>query len=120
MKKILIVDDEVGILEEVKSFLEEEGFSVQSADTVKEGIVQLISFAPDLVIIDGKLPDGSGVDVLRSIRDQSLETKVIISTGYVDQSFIDETNALKVNLFLQKPYDLVRLLDEVRRVFAME
>jgi len=59
-KKILIVDDEVGIVDEIRDFLTEEGYEVQTADTVKAGIAMVTSFRPDLLIVDMKLPDASG------------------------------------------------------------
>ena len=51
-KKILIVDDEVGIVEEVKSFLEEEGYHVRTADTAKGGIQAAEELKPDVVLVD--------------------------------------------------------------------
>lgn len=116
MKKILIVDDEMGIVEEVSDFLTEEGFEVQSADTGEDGIRAIQAFKPDLLIVDMKLPDMSGIDVLRSFKQQCPTSKVIVNTGYVDQKLIDEAEALGRDVFLQKPFDLEKLLQEVNRL----
>lgn len=115
-KKILIVDDEVGIVDEIREFLLEEGYDVQTADTVKAGIALVTSFKPDLLIIDMKLPDASGIDVLRVCRTELPETKTLVVTGYVDQKVMDEAENLGRDLFLQKPFDLVTLIEELEKV----
>jgi two-component system response regulator (stage 0 sporulation protein F) len=116
MKKILIVDDEVGIVDEIKEFLTEEGYEVYSADTGKDGIQSIREANPDLLLLDMKLPDMSGLDVLRLCKQISPGTKVIVNTGYVDQKMIDESEQLGHDLFLQKPFDLERLKTEVDRL----
>src|SRR4051812_33764646 len=110
-KKILIVDDESGIVDEVKSFFEEEGFEVYTADTGKEGIDMLVRVQPDVVMIDMKLPDMSGLNVLKASKATCPNTKVIVNTGYVDQHVIDEAERLGRDAFLQKPFNLERLYE---------
>ena len=117
-KKLLIVDDESGIVEEVKSYLEEEGFEVHTADTAREGIDAVCRIKPDILLLDMKLPDMSGLHVLRASKDQSPKTKVIVNTGYVDQATIDEAERLGRDSFLQKPFNLVTLKDEIDRLLA--
>ncbi len=118
MKRLLIVDDESGIVEEVTDFLQEEGYEVHSADTGEEGIHRLRELKPDLLILDMKLPDMSGIDVLRVCKQESPHTKVIVNTGYVDQKLIDEAEMLGRDVFLQKPFDLERLKSEIDKLFT--
>jgi len=118
MKKLLIVDDEAGIVDEIKDFFEEEGYEVYSADTGKGGIELADKVQPDLMIVDIKLPDISGLAVLESCKKQCPKTKVIVNTGYVDQQIIDEAERLGRDAFLQKPFDLVRLKTEIERLLA--
>jgi len=114
--KILIVDDEPGIVEEVSSFLAEEGYEIRTADTARDGIREFEAFKPDLILLDMKLPDQPGMEILKLVKRDSPSTKVIVNTGYVDQKMIDEAEALGRDAFLQKPFNLERLLDEVERV----
>ena len=116
--KLLIVDDETGIIDEVKSFFEEEGYEVYGADTAKEGIECLIEVKPDLLLIDMKLPDMSGLNVLRICKESFPATKIIVNTGYVDQSVIDEAERLGRDAFLQKPFNLERLKEEFNRLLG--
>ena len=118
MRKLLIVDDEVGIIDEVKSFFEEEGYEVHTADTGKEGLDAVAAVKPDLLLLDMKLPDMSGLQVLKRCKDISPATKIIVNTGYVDQHLIDEAERLGRDAFLQKPFNLERLKDEIDRLLG--
>lgn len=116
MKKILIVDDETGIVEEIKSFLAEEGYTVRAADSAKQGMELLEEFKPDVVFIDVKLPDASGVEVLKAAKERSPETKTVMVTGYVDQNLMDEAEAVGRDSFIQKPFDLIKIVEEIERL----
>ncbi len=116
MIKLLIVDDEVGIVDEVKGFFEEEGFEVYTADSGRDGIKLIEEQKPDIMILDIKLPDISGLDVLKHAKEHSPLTKIIVVTGYVDQGIIDKAEELGRDSFLQKPFDLTYLFDEVDRL----
>ena len=119
-KKILIVDDEVGIVDEIRDFLTEEGYDVQTADTVKAGIALVTSFKPDVLIVDMKLPDASGIDVLRVCRNELPQTKTLVVTGYVDQKIMDEAENMGRDMFLQKPFDLVTLIEEIQKFLSWD
>jgi len=118
MKKLLIIDDEPGIVEEVRSFFEEEGYETYTADTAKMGMELIEKFKPDLVLLDMKLPDMSGLAVLRMCKTSYPTIKVIVNTGYVDQHLIDEAERLGRDAFLQKPFDLTRLKDEIDQLLT--
>ena len=117
-KKILIVDDEVGIVDEIRDFLTEEGYEVRTADTVKAGIALVTEFKPDVLIVDMKLPDASGIDVLRVCRAELPNTKTLVVTGYVDQKVMDEAENMGRDMFLQKPFDLVTLIEEIQKFLS--
>ena len=118
MKTILIVDDENGITEEVKSYFEEEGYRVLTADTGKEGMRLILEGQPDLLILDVKLPDISGIHILKFVKENCPSVKVIVNTGYVDQNIIDEAEKLGQDCFLAKPFNLEKLCDEVTRLIG--
>jgi len=118
MATILIVDDEPGIVEEVKEFFEEEGHRVYTADTGDAGIHLIEQIKPKVVLIDMKLPDMSGLRVLAFAKKSSPESKTIVITGYVDQTLIDEAEKTGRDAFLQKPFNLEVLKTEVDRLLA--
>ena len=117
-KKILIVDDESGITQEIKEFLEEEGYEVYTADMAKIGMRLIETIFPDVVLIDAKLPDISGNEVLRFCKEKSPRTKTIIVTGYVDQHVMDEAESIGRDAFLQKPFDLEKIIEEIEKLLT--
>jgi len=117
-KKILIVDDEAGIVQEIKEFLVEEGYEVHTADTAKTGIRLIEEIHPDVILIDVKLPDASGNEVLKTCKEKSPKTKTIMVTGYVDQNVMDEAEMIGRDTFLQKPFNLVKIVEEIEKLLA--
>ncbi len=117
-KKLLIVDDEDGIVEELVDFFQAEGYEVHSAATGEEAIQALRAQSPHLAMIDLKLPDMSGLLVLKVAKDINPRIKVIVNTGYVDQNLVDQAEQLGCDVFLHKPYDLLRLKEEIDRLVA--
>lgn len=118
MKKLLIIDDEIGIVDEIKDFFLEEGYEVDEADTGKEGLEKLRRSQPDLLLLDIKLPDISGIEILKICKGSYPSIKVIVATGYVDQKIIDEAERYQADSFMQKPFNLEHLLNEVSRLLA--
>ncbi len=107
--KILLVDDEKEILFFLSQKLEQEGFSVKTAQTVKETISLLSSQTFDLVICDYRLHDGNGSDILKFI-----ESKVptIILSGYSDISKSELKKLGGVDL-ISKPVKFEHLVNKI-------
>jgi len=112
--KILIIDDERAIIESLEMYLTERGFRVDSAVTAVEGLRKSISFDPEVIMLDIRLPDMNGLDVLKKLR--TLEKKnVIIITAFHD---MDTTiKAVKGGAFeyITKPIDVEELERAVHR-----
>ncbi len=72
--RILVVDDEADIRESLETLLELEGYSVELAPDATSGIKKLESFSYDLILLDLMMPDRSGMEVLREVRERDLET----------------------------------------------
>lgn len=84
MSKILIIDDEVEICFILDKFLTKKGFKVQTCYTGKDGLALLQKQTFDLIISDFRLPDYTGLELLKEIKANRQENKVIIITGYSD------------------------------------
>ena len=109
MKRVLIVDDDRATSAGMADIIEEWGYEPEVADTVKAGWAAVSRLVPDVAIVDLKLPDGSGLDLLHRIREQYADVSVVILTGHatVDSA----VKALKVGAedYVTKPVDLARL-----------
>ena len=113
MKQILVIDDEEGIVEEIRDFFVEEGYDVLTATSGERGIELLRAERPHLMLLDLKLPDMNGLAVLKVAKEIHPTLKVVVETGYVNQSLIDQAEALGRDVFLVKPLDLNRLKEIV-------
>jgi two-component system, NtrC family, response regulator AtoC len=109
MKRILIVDDDHATSAGMADVIEEWGYQAEVADTVKAAWSSVSKLVPDAAIVDLKLPDGSGLDLLHRIKETYPDISVIILTGHatVDSA----VKALKVGAedYVTKPVDLPRL-----------
>ena len=88
--RILLVDDHDVVREGLRALLSRrEGFDVVSqAGTVAESIAEAKRTKPDVIVMDVRLPDGSGIEACREIREAMPETKVIILTSYADDEAV--------------------------------
>ena len=79
-------------------------WDVAEARTVEEGLAQLVP-PPDCVLLDLELPDGPGEDILRKVRQDHLQTRVVVNTGMNDAARMGAVSDLKPEAVLQKPLD---------------
>ena len=116
--RLLVIDDESEIREGLELLLTMEGYSVDLAQNATEGEKNLESRLYDLVLLDVMMPDRSGMDVLRDLRDRGDDTPVFMITAY--GSVEAAVSALKIgaNDYFQKPWDNEKLLLEIDRVLA--
>src|SRR5947207_990020 len=106
MKRVLVVDDDRATSAGMADVVEEWGYEVEAADTVKRGWAAVSKLVPEVAIVDLKLPDGTGLDLLHKIKETYPDVSVVILTGHatVDSA----VRALKVGAedYVTKPVDL--------------
>ncbi len=116
-KQILIVEDETVFARAVEKRLSRAGYKCLIAGDLKTAADKLDTFSPDLVLLDMRLPDGSGLDFLDSLRKkQSASIAVIVMSAYGELE--DAVSAMKLGAsdYLKKPVDLDELLLNVEKV----
>ncbi len=113
--KILLVDDEAGILKSLEILLRREDYEVSVALGGRDGLVALERERPDLVISDIRMPGATGLDILARARDVDPEMMVILMTAQASlQSAVQAVNAGAYH-YLQKPFGNDELLAVCRR-----
>ena len=111
--RILFVDDEPAILKSLGDYFEKLGHEVHRADNGKNGIAAFERARPDVTILDLKLPDISGLEVLEAIRRKN--ATVVMLTGYGEIETAVEAMRLGAENFLTKPVDLKHLAATVEK-----
>jgi len=114
-EKILIVDDERLVRQSLEKGLGEQGYQVNSTDSGRGAISLAEEESPDLVLLDLKLPDLNGIEVLKRLReiDQNLTVLIITAYGSIDTAIA----AIRAGAYdyLTKPFDLETILLSVRQ-----
>jgi DNA-binding NtrC family response regulator len=112
---ILVVDDQDSIRHFVSKALSDEGYTVQTTGSVREARQVLEHDRPDLAILDLKLPDGTGIELLREIKRVQSEVPVILMTAFGELETAVEAMSAGAFWFVKKPFQNEELLALVAR-----
>lgn len=118
MKKILIIEDDRNLLNELREFLENNGYEVASVDNFLKANDIALEMRPDLVILDINLPGISGFDICREIKEKS-NIPVLMLTSRV--GIEDEIKGLEIGAdeYLAKPVDTRRLILRMEKLLDL-
>jgi len=112
--RILVVDDDEDIREVLTTILEDEGYSVESAGTARKAIERTRRNFYNLALIDIRLPDMEGIELLAKMRDTTPKMRKIIITGYPTlQNAIEAVNR-GANAYILKPFDMEKVLKTIK------
>ena len=111
--KVLLVEDEAGLILTLTDRLEAEGFAVKSAADGESGLQMALAESFDLIILDVMLPKKNGYDVCRDLRQKSIDTPVLMLTAKGET--IDKVLGLKLGAddYLTKPFEVIELLARI-------
>jgi two-component system sensor histidine kinase/response regulator len=113
--KILVIDDELGIRQGCQRVLEPQGFQVDQAATIQEGLRKISENPSDLVLIDVMMPDGRGIDLIDPIRKIDPDIVCIIITGYATVELAVQAIKEGAYDFISKPFTADMLLINVNQ-----
>lgn len=104
--RLLIVDDEKDVRDTLTEFFAEKGFEAHSASSGAEAIRLLKVLRPHLILLDVKMPEMSGIETLRKIRELDREVGIIMVTGLHDERIGRESLKYGASDYITKPIDL--------------
>ena len=116
MSKILVVDDQFGVRCLLYETFSEDQHEVEMAANGSEALELSISFEPDLILMDMKMPGMNGIETLEHIRAAGCRTAVIMMTGYGDIQNMVQAKDLEILYYMGKPFDLSELRDRVSEI----
>jgi DNA-binding NtrC family response regulator len=116
--RILVIDDETEIRESLDALLSLEGYSVEMAQNATDGLRRLENASYDLVLLDLMMPDRSGMEVLKEVRERDSETPIFMITAYGSVEVAVDALKSGANDYFSKPWDNEKLLIEIERMIA--
>jgi two-component system, response regulator RegA len=104
-RSLLIVEDDKSFLQRLARAMEGRGFEVTTAESVADGLLQVERSAPAFAVVDMRLGDGTGIDVIAAIKQRRPDARAIVLTGY--GNIATAVNAVKIGAvdYLAKPAD---------------
>jgi DNA-binding NtrC family response regulator len=118
--RILAVDDDENIRKVVVAILEDEGYVVDSVGTAKEAIEKSKSKFYNLALIDIRLPDMEGIELLTKFRDTTPRMRKVIVTGYPTlQNAVDAVNK-GADAYIVKPFDVKKVLMTIQEQLSKQ
>jgi DNA-binding response OmpR family regulator len=114
--RVLVVEDEPDLAFTVKTRLELGGLKVEAVASGEEALAAVAQAAPDVIILDLRLPGIDGFDVMRHLRENGMDIPVVVMSAHASEWRIREASDLGSAAYLTKPVDLSELERTVRRV----
>ncbi len=112
MAKLLIVDDESDIREFARNFFKKRQIDVFVASGGRQALEIITNEKPGLVLLDVRMEEMTGIEVLQEVRKSNPSIKVIMVSGVEDQETINQANALGVIGYIHKPF----ILEELEKI----
>lgn len=122
MKKVLVVDDSLYMRELIKSALTNSGkyIVVGEAANGNSGIELALELKPDAITMDNILPDMIGIDVVKELRKEEIEAKIIMVSAVGQENVIQEGMNSGANDYLIKPFNAETLIEKIDNLFVAE
>ncbi|WP_347273998.1 sigma-54 dependent transcriptional regulator [Candidatus Kuenenia sp.] len=117
---ILIVDDEETIRLSVREFLDAQGYEAIAAGSFEEALEKMDTFMPDLILLDLRLPNINGVELIGKIKEKDPNALMVVMTGYGSVDSAVEVMRLGAYDYLEKPFKLDRLRSVVEKALRRQ
>jgi DNA-binding NtrC family response regulator len=112
--RILVIDDDENIRKVIQTILEDEGYIIDTAETAKIGIEKSQKGFYNLALIDVRLPDMEGIELLSKLRETKPKMRKIIVTGYPTlQNAVAAVNK-GADAYVMKPFDVEKILQTIK------
>ena len=121
MKRILVIDDDRGVLELLKRILEKNGYQVDTAGDAVEGLAQILDHPPDLITLDILMPGVTGIDkygsslcsIIKKHKTHRLIPIVIISIAKRETDPVMEEMVKEADAYFMKPFKTQEVVDKI-------
>jgi DNA-binding NtrC family response regulator len=118
--RILVVDDDKSIRKTLAAILKDEGYYVDAAENGKQAIEKTDSSYYNLALIDIRLPDMEGTELLTKMKDTTPKMRKIIITGHPSLRNAVEALNKEANAYILKPFDIKKALETIREQLSIQ
>lgn len=114
--KILIIEDEIALLQTMEEFLSAENFLIETASDYPSGLEKAMNYAYDCILLDIMLPGGSGLSILKALKEEHRKQPVLILSA--KDAVEDKVLGLEIGAddYLAKPFHLAELLARIKAI----
>ncbi|MFC2137831.1 response regulator transcription factor [Bacteroidota bacterium] len=115
--KILVIEDELALLDSIKSYLNVEGYVCEAAPNYETAIEKLSLYQYNCILVDLNLPDGSGFDIIKDLKSKNIQAGVIIISAR--DTLDDRIKGLEIGAddYLIKPFNLAELNARIKSLY---
>lgn len=117
-KKILIVDDDALVLKTLENLFLRQGYEVSCVKNSEEALQRTAGDAFNLIVSDIRMPGSDGIEMLKKIRANRVETPLVFITGYASENTPIDALKLGAKDYILKPFNLDELLESVKKYIA--
>lgn len=117
-QKLLIIEDEGEMCLLINLLLDDKELDIEHVKTLSAAVEYFQQHAPDVVLIDNRLPDGFGIDFISVLKENYPDTRIIMITG-ADASVKDLAIENGADIFLEKPFTKTELSQAIRNVLSV-
>ncbi|HLT24893.1 MAG TPA: response regulator [Ignavibacteria bacterium] len=114
--KILIVDDDRDMVSLMSFIFADEGFQVETAGSAAEAVAKLSNFRYQVIILDYDLRDKTGLDVIRFMKENNINSKILMVSGFSRPEVKNQAYELGISKFVPKPFEIKELMHDVKKL----
>jgi two-component system, NtrC family, response regulator HydG len=115
---VLVVDDEVDVCLILDRMLSIEHYQLRTSHSVADAVAAIEERLFDLYVVDYKLPDGCGLDVVERIRSKGGEAPILLLSGYVSSEIALRANELHIFEIIEKPFSRETIVNAVKKAIV--
>ena len=117
-ERLLIVDDEVNLCKGCQRIFEDEGYTMEAAYTGEEGLKKATKEMYDAVLVDLKMPDMNGIDLIKQLKVYRPEVPIIMITGYASVPTAVEAMKCGADDYIPKPFNPDEIVEAVKKAIG--
>ena len=118
MKKVLIIDDDPDVLENLKLILSEKGFEIDTLTSPSELYFRILSFDPHIILLDVNLDNSDGRNICKGLKNHFRTTNIPVILFSGEHNLKDHYKECMAEDFFEKPLDITKLVDRLNEFFS--